>query len=107
MADSKNIKTKIKKYIELLKKNDYHIEKAYLYGSYAKGNFHKDSDIDLLLISKDFTGNRFKDSIELMKLGHAVDSRIEPMPYRPQDFNDADPLVIEVKSTGKEIKVGV
>lgn len=105
MADSTNIILKIKKYIELLQKNDYRIQKAYLYGSYAKGNYRKDSDIDLLIISKDFTGNRFKDSLKLMKLGRDVDSRIEPMPYRPQDFKDSDPLVIEVKATGKEIKV--
>lgn len=106
MVDSTNVIFKIKKYISLLKKNDYRIQKVYLYGSYAKGNYHKDSDIDLLLVSKDFTGNRFKDSLKLMKLGFDVDSRIEPMPYRPQDFKDSDPLVVEVKATGKKIHLG-
>jgi len=96
---------KIKAYLEILKHNEYRIKKTYLYGSYAKGNYHKDSDIDILIISDDFTGNRFKDSLRLMPLCREIDSRIEPMPYRPEDFNDSDPLVLEVKETGKEIKL--
>ena len=105
MADTTDIIRKIKQYLRFLLANDYHIKRAYLYGSYAKGNYRKDSDIDLLIVSKDFTGNRFKDSLKLMKLCRNIDSRIEPMPYRPEDFNDSDPLAIEVKATGKEIKI--
>lgn len=105
VAKTDKIIKKIKKYLETLKNNDYRIKKTYLYGSYVRGNYRKDSDIDILIISKDFTGNRFKDSLKLLKLCRGIDSRIEPMPYRPEDFNDSDPLVIEVKATGKEIKV--
>jgi len=95
----------IKKYLKILQSNDYRIKKTYLYGSYAKGKYRKDSDIDILIISEDFTGNRFKDSLKLLKFCRDIDSRIEPMPYRPEDFNDADPLVIEVKATGEEIRL--
>jgi len=106
MVDKKDlIIKKIKKYLEVLQSNDYSIKKTYLYGSYAKGNYHKDSDIDILIISDNFTGNRFKDSLKILKFCRAIDTRIEPMPYRPEDFNDSDPLVIEVKATGKEIKI--
>ena len=106
MVDKTNlIIKKIKKYLEILQNHDYRIKKTFLYGSYAKGNYRKDSDIDILIISDDFTGNRFKDSLKLLKLCRDLDSRIEPMPYRPEDFNDSDPLVIEVKATGREIKL--
>lgn len=93
----------VRKILQVLRQNDYRIRKAYIYGSYARGNYHRDSDIDILLISEDFTGNRFKDSIKLMRLCRKIDSRIELMPYHPKDFTDADPLVVEVKTTGKEI----
>ena len=96
---------KIRKFLRVLRDNKYRVEKAFLYGSYAKGNYHRDSDIDIVVISKDFTGNRFRDSLRLLKLCRGIDLRIEPMPYRPEDFTDADPLVLEVKTSGKEIRV--
>jgi len=95
----------VKIIIGVLKDNDYHVKKTYLYGSYAKGKYHKDSDIDILIVSDDFTGNRFRDSLKLMRICQKIDSRIEFMPYRSIDFKDYDPLVVEVKATGKEIKI--
>lgn len=106
MVDKTNlIIKKIRNFLKVLQSNNYRIKKTYLYGSYAKGNYHKDSDIDVLIISDNFTGNRFKDSLKIVKFCRDIDLRIEPMPYRPEDFNDSDPLVIEVKATGKEIKI--
>jgi len=106
MASKTNIIfKKLKRYLKVLKDHDYNIRKMYVYGSYSRGNYRKDSDIDVLIISDDFTGNRFEDSLKLMILCRDIDSRIEPMPYRSQDFNDSDPLVVEVKATGKEIKI--
>ncbi|HIE05593.1 MAG TPA: nucleotidyltransferase domain-containing protein [bacterium (Candidatus Stahlbacteria)] len=96
---------KVREYLKILQKNDYRIKKAYLYGSYATANYHKDSDIDVLIISDDFTGDRFEDSLKILKFARNIDLRIEPMPYRSRDFKDSDPLVIEVKKRGKEIKV--
>lgn len=96
---------KVKKYLRVLQKNKYRVKKAYLYGSYAKANYHKDSDIDVLIVSDDFSGDRFRDSLKIVKFRRNIDLRIEPMPYRPEDFNDSDPLVVEVKRTGKEIRV--
>lgn len=52
---------KIKRYLNELEKRGIRIEKAYLYGSYARGNYHKDSDIDIAIISKNFQGVRFYD----------------------------------------------
>jgi predicted nucleotidyltransferase len=105
MAEKHNeIIKMVKRIIGVLKKSDYHVKKTYLYGSYAKGKYHKDSDIDILIVSDDFTGNRFRDGLKLMRICQEIDSRIEFMPYRSSDFKDSDPLVVEVKATGKEIK---
>ena len=40
---------------------EYHIEKAILFGSRARGNNLKDSDIDLILVSDSFEGIPFPD----------------------------------------------
>ena len=44
--DKTNLFTITKKYLVFLKQNDFDFEKAYLFGSYAKGDYNKDSDID-------------------------------------------------------------
>ena len=93
----------IKKYIESLEEHNIHISKVYLFGSYAKGSSKEFSDIDIAIISKSFTGFRFEDKMTILPLRRAIDSRIEPVPFRPEDFNQSDPLAAEIISTGKRI----
>lgn len=38
--------------------NDYPLDKMYLFGSRARGRVKKNSDVDLLLVSKKFSGMR-------------------------------------------------
>lgn len=95
----------VKRYLNELNKHGIRVEKAYLYGSYARGNYHKDSDIDIVIISKDFQGARFSDWKRIAPLTEDIDVRIEPMPYRPEDFTDSDPLAVEVMAAGEEIAV--
>ncbi len=64
--DRKKLKIikKIKKFKKGLKNLD--LDKLILFGSYAKGNQTKDSDIDLLVVSNDFKGKKsFKRGKEL------------------------------------------
>jgi len=96
---------KVKRYLNELTRHGINIEKAYLYGSYARGNYHKDSDIDIVIISSNFQGMRFYDWQRIAPLTEDIDVRIEPMPYRPEDFTDSDPLAVEVMANGEEIKM--
>ncbi|MDR4507386.1 MAG: hypothetical protein MRJ65_03955 [Candidatus Brocadiaceae bacterium] len=64
---------------------------------------HEDSDIDVALISDAFTGNRFDDRRKVVPFRRKIDSRIEPIPFRPEDFNRGGLLVEEIKNTGKKI----
>ena len=92
----------IKEYIKFLQKNKYEIEKAYIFGSYAKGNFNDDSDIDLAIIVKDLK-NSFRMQVNLMKLRRKFDTRIEPHPFNEKDFDISNPLVNEILNTGIKI----
>ncbi|MBI4788590.1 MAG: nucleotidyltransferase domain-containing protein [Chloroflexi bacterium] len=75
------------------------LEAAYLYGSYAKGYAHKDSDIDVALVSPDLTG--WVDDFEKMRPALLeMDSRIEPVRFHPDNFREENPLAWEVKTTG-------
>jgi len=91
-----------KKFIEYLKEKKYQIIDAYIFGSYAKGSFGEDSDIDLAVILKTCK-NTFDTQVDLMKLRRNFDLRIEPHPFREKDIKDNDPFLSEVIKTGIRI----
>lgn len=91
-----------KKYIDYLKDNNYKIEKAFLFGSFAKNTNHNDSDIDLALIF-DKLENRFNTQVDLIKLTRYFDTRIEPHPFSLDDFQQISPLIYEIKKDGIEL----
>ncbi|MDD3045622.1 MAG: nucleotidyltransferase domain-containing protein [Candidatus Delongbacteria bacterium] len=91
-----------KKFIEYLKEKKYQIIDAYIFGSYAKGSFGEDSDIDLAVILKTCK-NTFDTQVDLMKLRRNFDLRIEPHPFIEKDIIDNDPFLSEVIKTGIRI----
>lgn len=76
----------VKKYIEELEINNIPILEARIFGSYARGYNKEESDIDVALISSAFTGDRFEDRRRIVPLRRKIDNRIEPIPFRPEDF---------------------
>jgi len=86
----------VKKYIQVLQENNIPIQEAIIFGSYAKGLPKEESDIDVALISESFTGDRFEDRRKIVPLRRLIDSRIEPIPFRPEDFDRGGNLVDEI-----------
>jgi predicted nucleotidyltransferase len=95
-----SIMAAVNKFIEKIKENGIPISSAYLFGSYAQGKGSKWSDIDVAIISPGISYDRLEERIRLMKLSLTVDSRIEPVPFRPDTFVDEDPLAWEIKKKG-------
>jgi len=86
-------------FVRAVEQSGIRLEAAYLFGSYAKGTARADSDIDLALVSPDFSG--WVDDLD--KIRSALlsrDVRIETVRFHPDAFRDENPLVWEVKSTG-------
>ena len=91
---------------DFVKEAEYHnvtIQKAVLFGSYAKGTNHEWSDIDIAVVSNDFEGIRINDNQLLFEPIINTNVDIEPHPYRPEDFNEDDPFVKEILSYGVRI----
>ncbi|HAQ18112.1 MAG TPA: nucleotidyltransferase [Prolixibacteraceae bacterium] len=99
-ADAVNI---AQRYAGAVKAN-YNYIKIILFGSYAKGNFNDDSDIDIAVIFKDYS-NLIDMQLELMRLRRKIDSRIEPHPFRESEFELSNPIVNEIIKYGQEIKI--
>ncbi len=101
--DTKLIYKTIEKYLKELKKKNIDIKGAYLFGSYAKGNASKWSDIDLAVITNKFIGDSVDFRFLLMKVARDIDFNIEPHPYLAEDFNADNPFVAEIIRTGKKV----
>ncbi len=87
-------------FIRRLKEDGITVESAYLFGSHAVNRAGRWSDIDVAVVSPDFSSDRFDERLRLMKLSTEIDTRIEPVPYHINDFQDTDPLVDEIKKCG-------
>ena len=85
-----------------LKENNYDIVKAVLFGSYAKGDFNNDSDIDIAVIFKKLD-DKFNTQVKLFMLTPKFDTRIEPHPIDINDYNHNNPFANEIIKNGIEI----
>ena len=93
----------VKDFVKFLRGKGYNVQKAYIFGSYAKGIHNEDSDIDLAIILKSLQ-NGYLMQIDLMKLSRKFDSRIEPHPFDEEDFRHLSyPLVREIMKTGMPV----
>ena len=104
MAEIPNkVKNIIDQFLKELAKNNIGIEQAILFGSYAQGTFNGWSDIDLAIVSKAFEGERFKDRDKIRCIKLKVSCDLEPIPYKPEEFNIDNPFVKRILET--DIKI--
>ena len=94
------ILTKVRLYLEKLRKNGITISEAYIFGSYVKGKPDRWSDIDIAIVSPQIGEDRFEERVKLTQLAISVDDRLEPLPFNPETFLDEDPLVKKIKNEG-------
>ena len=87
----KQIELIVNKYVSAIMAKNIRIEKAILFGSYAKGNANKNSDIDIALISPDFGKDYFEEAVMLKEISEAIDIDISPRPYSIDEYEKADP----------------
>lgn len=73
------------------------VKALYLYGSYSKGDYQKDSDIDIAVIVERLADDYFEDTPLLWKLKRKVSNLIEPV-LLTEDMNN--PLYRDVTQTG-------
>ena len=100
---NKEIADIVDKYIAIVKEN-YDVVAIILFGSYAKGTNHEDSDIDIAVVTDDIKTDKFDEEVKLTLLRRKIDSRIEPHIIKVEDYeNDETPFVVEVKNTGIKV----
>lgn len=78
--DKTTVKRLVEDYAKLVV-NNMVVKKIILYGSYARGDYRKDSDIDVaVVVSKDsISKNILDDMAKLFKLRRSISTDIEPV----------------------------
>lgn len=93
----------IKRFLSKLKESNIIIQKAILFGSFAKEKSNEYSDIDLALVSPNFSGNLYYYYELIREAKFAVSYDIEAHTYSIEGFNEEDPFVCEILKTGIQI----
>lgn len=96
-----------RRYLALLHQYGFQVDRAVLFGSYARGEAQANSDIDLLLPSADFEALTWQQEELLWSLTAQVDSRIEPIPCTERQWqtDQVSPLIEIARQEGIIIEV--
>jgi len=100
LEDREKFYEQLREFVHLLK-TKHKVKKVYLYGSFARGDFHEGSDIDLIIVGE-FEGKmpqRIKEILDLTALP------IEPLVYTEAEFEQMKErsFLEEVLGTAKEL----
>lgn len=94
----------VEDYLNHLREQGLFIQSAFIFGSQIKGKTHEWSDIDVCVISPDFS-SRKDPLIFLWRALRAQDVKagIEPVGFHPADFVEDFPIVHEILRHGVRI----
>jgi len=77
------------------------IAKLVLFGSYATGQFHEGSDIDLVVVSDDFVGKGYWERIDMLSSAiHEVFAPIEAVAMTQADWEGGHSMIADFARDG-------
>jgi len=101
---NKKVQNIIQDYLSNLE-HKINIQKAILFGSAARGEMHRDSDIDLIILSNDFKKMDFIDRIVLLtrlRRNMTKSAAMDIFGYTPAEFNRLSQESIILNQAKKE-----
>lgn len=101
------VKEIIEEYKQSLKTLGINVEAVILYGSHALGNQRQDSDVDLIIISKDFENLNLRERLEVLGIAAArILKPIEARGYTPKEIEEIEESS-EVNFLKEILEVGI
>ena len=78
------------------------LDKLILFGSYATGANREGSDIDVVVISKDFAGKDYWERTEILSQAiYDVFEPIEAVALTPEEWENRESAIVEYARTGE------
>lgn len=99
-----NVVESVKQYIAKIS-SEIPVKKAVLFGSFAKGHFHQDSDVDLAIFSDYFEKiSRVEGTTYLLIRAQEFDLDLEPIAFTEKEYEERSGIVDEILRTGIEVQ---
>jgi len=98
----------VRNYLRSVAANGLPVRFGVPYGSHVTGRTHESSDIDLMVVSPRFDGERRREDIDLLwTLTLETDTRIEPIPCgeRQWEEDDGTPIIEIARQRGERVEV--
>lgn len=96
-----NASDEIDRFVKCVKKI-IHVEKVIIFGSRARGDYLTDSDVDLIMISRDFEGVPFYERMDKMILLWESPLDLDVLCYTPEEFRIKQEEICIVKQAVEE-----
>ncbi len=91
-----------REYLVKVKKNKIEFSEAWLFGSFARGSNHENSDIDIaIVLSKN--DKSFDTEVKLMTLRTGEETLIEPHAFNKDEFKLSIPIVYQIINNGLKL----
>jgi len=100
--DKATVLTIAKGYLAKVRSNNIPYSQAWLFGSFAKGNYHENSDIDIALVL-DEAFISFDTEVKLMTIRTGDETLIEPHAFSKNDFVSQSPIVYQIIHFGEKV----
>jgi len=100
--DKKSAVAAVIQFRDTLEKLGVTVSRTILYGSYATGKQHEGSDIDVVVVSRDFYGKDYWERITLLsKAIYKVFQPIEAVAFTPDEWETGDSIIREYAREGE------
>ena len=87
-----------------LEEAGYRVVEAYLFGSYARGDWVDTSDVDLVIVSPHFSEMRMLERLDLiarLQLRLNLGRWVEALPYTPEEFEEAKHRSVAIRDASR------
>lgn len=94
----------ISSFKNILESRGTKVDKLILFGSYATGQYREDSDIDLVVISRDFENKSYWQRIDILSDAiYEIFEPIEATAFTPQEWQSRDSIITDFAQNGEVV----
>jgi len=102
--DKKTVLAIISDFRKILEAAGVRPQKLILFGSFANGDYHQDSDIDIAVVSEDFEGKSYWERIDLLSDAiYKIFKPIEAVAMTPKEWQQSDSLIANYARGGEVV----